>query len=235
MSESTNEFGQRIGPKVSHWQEAKRPSRTAIKGHYCLVEPLKPDRHAQELFNAFTEGQAGKMWTYLSQGPFECFSDFHSWVDSASQSDDPLCYALIDAASKKAVGIAGYARIDTVNGVIEVGGLTYSPQMQKTALATEAMFLMMQNAFDKLGYRRYEWKCDSLNQASCRAAERLGFRYEGLFRQATIYKGRSRDTAWYSIIDSEWPALRKAFCTWLDDDNFDNNGIQKQRLQDFIA
>lgn len=235
MSKAINEFGQLTGPEVSDWQEAKRPKRAAITGCHCLIEPLNTDRHAQDLFDAFAEDKPGQMWTYLSQGPFKSFAEFHSWIDSASQSNDPICYALIDTASGKAVGIAGYARIDTTNGVIEVGGLTYSPLMQKTALATEAMFLMMQNAFDNLGYRRYEWKCDSLNQASCRAAERLGFRYEGLFRQANIYKGRSRDTAWYSIIDSEWPELRKAFLSWLDSDNFDDNGIQKKRLQDFYT
>ena len=235
MPENFNELGQPIGPKINNWQEAKLPKRAVMSGRYCRVEPLNADRHAQDLFDAFAEDKAGKMWTYLFQGPFEQFSDFYCWLESASQSDDPICYTLVDIASGKAVGIAGYARIDTTNGVIEVGGLSYSPRMQKTALATEAMFLMMQNAFDNLGYRRYEWKCDSLNQASCRAAERLGFRYEGLFRQAIIYKGRSRDTAWYSVIDSEWPDLRQAFLAWLDSSNFDDKGMQKKCLHDFIG
>ncbi len=145
--------------------------------------------------------------------------------------DDPLFHAIVDSKSGSAVGVAAYMRIDAANGVIEVGHLNFSPRLQATTAATEAMYLMMRRAFDELGYRRYEWKCDSLNEASRRAASRLGFRFEGVFRQAVVYKGRNRDTAWYSVLDSEWPALKAGFERWLSPDNFDENGCQRRKLR----
>jgi RimJ/RimL family protein N-acetyltransferase len=170
----------------------------------------------------------------LFYGPFDSFDAYRRWLVAMTESNDPLFYAIVDNASGKAVGVAAYMRIDPANGVIEVGHLNFSPALQRTAAATEAMYLMMRRAFDELGYRRYEWKCDSLNAPSRSAAERLGFHYEGLFRQAIIYKNRSRDTAWFSIIDSEWPARKTAFERWLAPENFDAAGRQGRPLVEFM-
>lgn len=172
------------------------------------------------------------MWTYLPYGPFSGWEPYRTWLEGMATATDPLFYAIVDAASGRATGVAAYLRIDPANGVIEVGHLGYSPLLQRTPAATEAMFRMMQYAFAR-GYRRYEWKCHALNAPSRAAAERLGFRYEGLFRQAAVVKGRNRDTAWFSILDSEWPALEQAFEAWLDPSNFDGSGRQKRRLSDF--
>ena len=169
------------------------------------------------------------MWTYLFSGPFAGFEAYRASLAPRATSEDPLFFAFVDRARKQAVGMGAYLRIDAANGVVEVGHLAFSPLMQRTAVATEAMYLMMKQAFD-LGYRRYEWKCDSLNAGSRRAAERLGFRYEGTFRQAVVYKGRSRDSAWYSVIDAEWPTRAAAFERWLDPANFDDQGAQRRTL-----
>lgn len=169
------------------------------------------------------------MWLYLPYGPFDSLQSYREWMVSFCNDSDPLFYAILDSKTTNALGVASYLRIDTNNGVIEVGHLAYSPLLQRTRTATEAMYLMMQHAFE-LGYRRYEWKCNSLNMPSRAAAERLGFTFEGIFRQAAVIKGRNRDTAWYSIIDKEWPALKQAFETWLADDNFDADGRQKVAL-----
>ena len=171
------------------------------------------------------------MWTYLFSGPFADFAEYHAWLEPKPASEDPLFFAFVDLATGRAVGLGSYLRIEPANGVIEVGHLQFSPRMQRTPVATEAMYLMMRNAF-ALGYRRYEWKCDALNAASRRAAERLGFRFEGIFRQAIVYKDRNRDTAWFSVIDSEWPALDAAFRAWLDPANFDAEGRQRRSLVD---
>jgi RimJ/RimL family protein N-acetyltransferase len=171
------------------------------------------------------------MWTYLSCGPFSTLTDFREWMETTAGSRDPLFFAIVDAARERAVGIASYLRIMPGSGSIEVGYLAYSPLLQRTPAATEAIYLLMERAF-ALGYRRFEWKCDALNAPSRSAAQRLGFSYEGLFRQATVYKGRSRDTAWYSVIDGEWPALREAFRRWLAPENFDADGAQRLRLSD---
>jgi len=169
------------------------------------------------------------MWTYLFSGPFATEAAYHQWLAAREHSEDPLFFAVVDGATGRATGLASYLRIDPPHGVIEVGHIAFSPPLQRTPAATEAMHLMMKNVFD-LGYRRYEWKCDSLNAPSRRAAERLGFRFEGIFRQAVVYKGRNRDTAWYSIIDAEWPALKTAFERWLDPANFDAGGRQQSSL-----
>ena len=152
----------------------------------------------------------------------------------ACRSEDPLFYALTERASGKAVGVASFLRITPEHGVIEVGNIVFAPCMQRTSLATEAMFLMMRRVFNELGYRRYEWKCDALNAPSRRAAERFGFSYDGLFRQASVYKGRNRDTAWYSILDRDWPAIERGYAAWLDPENFDENGAQKEKLSRLI-
>lgn len=169
------------------------------------------------------------MWTYLLSGPFASLAEYRTWLEAKQASDDPLFFAIVDGATRLAVGLASYLRIDAANGSMEVGHLQFSPLLQRTAAATEAMYLMMKQAFE-LGYRRYEWKCDALNAASRRAAERLGFSFEGIFRQAVVYKGRNRDTAWYSIIDKEWPAIDAAYRQWLDPANFDEAGQQRSSL-----
>ncbi len=175
------------------------------------------------------------MWTYLPVGPFADLDAYRAWVEGASRSTDPLFFAIVDAATGRAVGVASYLRIDPANGVIEVGHLQFSPRLQRTPAATEAIFLLMRHAFDDLGYRRFEWKCDSLNAPSRAAAERLGFQYEGTFRQAVVYKGRNRDTAWYAIVDGDWPTIRAGFEAWLSPGNFDGVGRQRVRLADLRA
>lgn len=229
-----NEFGQPIGPDVAGWAPPSLPPRTAMAGRFCTVEPLDPDRHAAELFDAYAQAADARGWTYLSVGPFGSQEEYDGWLRRVSPGNDPLFHAVVDATSGRAVGIAAYLRIDPASGSIEVGHINFSPLLQQTPAATEAMFLMMQRAFE-LGYRRYEWKCDALNAPSRRAAQRLGLSFEGVFRQATIYKGRSRDTAWFAAIGSEWPALREAFTTWLDPSNFDEQGRQRVALSALTA
>jgi RimJ/RimL family protein N-acetyltransferase len=206
-----------------------------MEGRFCRLEPLDPARHAGDLFAANQLDKDGRNWTYLSVGPFEDLSSYRAWLDKMAKGDDPLFHAIIDNSTGKAVGVATFMRIDPPNGVIEVGNINYSPLLQRKPGATEAMYLMMVRVFDELGYRRYEWKCDSLNAPSRAAAARLGFQYEGLFRQAVVYKGRNRDTAWFSIIDGEWPALKRAYQQWLAPENFDAGGQQKRKLSDLIA
>lgn len=200
-------------------------------GRYCRIEMLDADRHGKALFTANCADADGRMWTYLPYGPFGSPAEYIDWMRSVCGGADPLFHAIIDARTQAAAGVASYLRIDRSNGVIEVGHIAYSPALQQAAAATEPMYLMMKRAFD-LGYRRYEWKCDSLNAPSRVAAERLGFKFEGIFRQAVVYKNRSRDTAWYSIIDRDWPALRMAFERWLAPANFDADGRQRERLSD---
>jgi RimJ/RimL family protein N-acetyltransferase len=224
-----NELGQPVGPEVPGWTPRSCPPRAVMHGRYCRIEPLDPGRHAAELYEANSLDFEGRMWTYLFSGPFASFDEYGAWLEAKQGSKDPLFFAFVDAASGRAVGLGSYLRIDPANGTLEVGHLQFSPLMQRTAVATEAMYLMMKTAFE-FGYRRYEWKCDALNAGSRRAAERLGFRFEGVFRQAIVYKGRSRDTAWYSVIDKEWPVLDAAFRAWLDPDNFDPGGRQRRSL-----
>ncbi|HEX7084975.1 MAG TPA: GNAT family protein [Vicinamibacterales bacterium] len=204
-----------------------------MAGRWCRLEPLDAGRHARQLFEANLLDETQANWTYLSIGPFHGLDEYTRWVRHAALSDDPLFHAIVDAGSNAASGVAAYMRIDPANGVLEIGHLNFSPRLQRTRAATEAIALMLRRAFDELGYRRVEWKCDSLNAASRRAAERFGFTCEGVFRQAMVYKGRSRDTAWYAIIDREWPALRAAFEAWLGPENFDGEGRQRRRLAAF--
>ena len=233
MAFTLNPLGQPIGPPLPPgWQPPEHPPREPMIGRFCRVEPLDAARHAADLYAANRDDTEGRMWTYLAYGPFNSLDEYRAWMETACRSADPLFHAVVDAATGRAAGVAAYLRIDRPNGVIEVGHIAYSARLQRTAAATEAMYLMMERAF-ALGYRRYEWKCDSLNAASRAAAQRLGFSFEGIFRQATHYKGRSRDTAWYSVIDGEWPALQAAFLRWLDPANFDENGRQRSRLSDF--
>jgi RimJ/RimL family protein N-acetyltransferase len=233
VSPRLNELGQPIGEAVPGWTARPRPPRSPMEGKWTRVEPIDPERHAAQLWEAIGDDRDGRNWTYLTAGPFDRFEAYRAWIEMVAKSEDPLFHAIIDLKSGKAVGVASFMRIDPPNGVIEVGHINYSPRLQRTPAATEAMYLMMCRVFDELGYRRYEWKCDSLNAPSRAAAARLGFQYEGLFRQAVIYRGRSRDTAWFSIIHREWPALKARFERWLDPENFDSKGRQRQRLSEF--
>lgn len=199
-------------------------------GHSCRLEPLDAERHAAQLHDANRDDRDGRNFTYLLTDAFSDLDAYRAWVTEVALGSDPMFHAIIDGQSGRAVGVASFMRIDPAMGVIEVGHINYSPRLQRTRAATEAMFLMMRRVFDELGYRRYEWKCDSLNAPSRAAAERYGFRFEGIFRQALVYKGRNRDTAWFSIIDREWPPLRAAFERWLDPANFDDAGGQRESL-----
>ena len=230
MTEQRNHLGQPIGRPLPGWEARPRPPRTAMDGRFCRLEPLDPGRHAADLLAANAEDRDGRNWTYLPYGPFARDNDYRQWLARFCRGDDPLFHAGVARDSGRAVGVASLMRIDPVNRVIEVGGINYSPRLQRRRAATEAMYLLMRRVFDELGYRRYEWKCDALNAPSRAAAERLGFRFEGIFRQAVVYKGRSRDTAWFSVIDSEWPALKAAFEGWLAPANFDEAGRQRRRL-----
>jgi RimJ/RimL family protein N-acetyltransferase len=230
-----NPEAQPTGQPLPNWSPRPVPPRTVMTGRFCRLEPLDPARHAQDLFAANKLDASGLNWTYLFVGPFAEFGSYRAWLEQVAKSDDPLFHTIIDRKTEKAVGVATFMRIDRPNGVIEVGNINYSPLLQRTPVATEAMFLMMARVFDELGYRRYEWKCDSLNAPSRAAALRLGFQFEGIFRQAVIYKGRNRDTAWFSMIDSEWPALKRAYEQWLAPGNFDAEGRQRCKLTELIA
>lgn len=231
MTVRTNRYGQPIGPAIAGWSARPRPPRAELAGRYCRLEPINPQRHGADLRAAYMEAPDDRDWTYLfDERPPE--GDFDAYLGELASSEDPLHFAIIEQHSEKALGTAALMRIDVTHGSIEVGWITFSPRLKRTAAATESMYLMMRSAFDELGYRRYEWKCDSLNAPSRSAAERYGFTFEGIFRNAVVYKGRSRDTAWYSITDQEWPRVRFAFEAWLDPTNFDERGRQKQRLQD---
>jgi len=201
-----------------------------MEGRWCRVEPIDVDLHASDLFEANSLDSEGRNWTYLFAEPFPDLAAYRKWLVTAMAGDDPMMHAIVDLRSGKAVGVAAFLRGDTSNGVIEVGHINYSPHLQRTVAGTEAMFLMMRRVFHELGYRRYEWKCDSLNAPSIAAAERLGFQFEGIFRQAIVYKGRNRDSAWFSIIDTEWPTRRAEFERWLHPDNFSSEGLQRTRL-----
>ncbi|NOX57811.1 MAG: GNAT family N-acetyltransferase [Planctomycetes bacterium] len=228
---NTNRFGQPVGFAVHGWTEPPRPERERILGLHCSLEPLSLDTHAEALYEANTLDTDGRNWTYLAYGPFDTRVEYRRWIDASSASADPLFYAVIDRATRQALGVASYLCIRPSHGSIEVGHINFSPRLQRTPAATEAMYLMMERAFT-LGYRRYEWRCDALNTPSRKAAQRLGFSFEGVFRQATIYKGRNRDTAWYSIIGDEWPALQETFTRWLDPANFTAEGKQILRLSE---
>ena len=230
MSLIVNEYQQPIGEALPSWKKRALPPRIVIEGRFCRVEPLSAKRHAASLHAAYSGAPDGRAWTYMSVGPFADADAYRHWAEAAARSADPLHFAVVDRATGEALGTLALMRIDAVNGVIEVGCVAFSPAMQRSSLSTEAHYLLMRLAFDELGYRRYEWKCDSLNAPSRQAAQRLGFSFEGVFRQAMVYKGRSRDTAWFSIVDGEWPALRAAFDAWLAADNFDAQGRQRRAL-----
>jgi RimJ/RimL family protein N-acetyltransferase len=235
MSEERNAFGQPIGAAVPGWSARERPSRRPILGRYARLEPVSLERHATELYASYREARDDRDWTYLFVGRPQSPQDFESYLAQLVRSEDPLHFVVIDLKTGLAVGTAALMRIEPVHGVIEVGHITFSPRMQRTRLGSEAIFLFMRLVFDELGYRRFEWKCDSLNAPSRAAAERYGFAFEGIFRRAVVYKGRNRDTAWYAVIKEEWPHLRTAFEAWLDPVNFGDDGSQRRSLREIRA
>lgn len=228
MAEYFNELGQPVGAPLDLVLPRPRPPRSPMRGQWCDVVPLDPDAHAAALYAAYAADAEGRIWTYLPKGPFADLAAYRAWVDETCLTDDPMFHTIL--VEGQPLGVASLMRIDPANGVIEVGHINFAPALSRTRAATEAMFLMMSRAFDELGYRRYEWKCDALNAPSRSAALRLGFTHEGTFRQATTYKGRNRDTAWFAITDGDWPRLKAGFQAWLDPANFDENGRQRTRL-----
>ena len=231
----TNAFAtQPIGALVEA-HPAKRPERVTLEGRWITLAPLDPNAHAKALFEG-SNGDAAReaVWAYLFDGPYKSLDEFRASLEAKARSADPLFFAVIDNSSGRAVGYQTLMRIDAANRVIEVGNIMYTPAMQRTAGGTEAQYLFAKYVFDELGYRRYEWKCNALNAPSRRAAERFGFTFEGIFRQHMIVKGRNRDTAWFAMLDSEWPARKAAFERWLAADNFDDDGRQKLKLSDLM-
>lgn len=227
-----NEYNQPISFSVEDWKPVQKPSMTLTKGNYCILEALNIEIHAELLFETLKIDNRGESWTYLPYGPFDTCADFCEWLKITNSQDDTLLYAILDLKTQQPLGIAGYLRINPEHGVIEIGHLHFSKLLQRTPIATEAIYLMMKHVFNDLGYRRYEWKCNSLNQASCNAAKRFGFTFEGIFRQSNVFKGQNRDTAWFSIIDNEWPAIKNRFEKWLNPNNFDSYGNQIKKLRE---
>ena len=219
----------KFGFAVQGWQVPPRPNGAVLEGEVVRLEPMDPDLHAADLFRAYSGHD--DLWDYMPYGPFSSASAYHRWAKDAATGTDPLFYVIRARDSGHCGGVASYLRITPEAGSIEVGHINLSPEVNRSRASTEAMFLMMDWAFGH-GYRRYEWKCDALNMPSRRAAQRLGFSYEGVFRQATVVKGRNRDTAWFAMIDSEWPALREAYRAWLAPRNFDAAGRQRESLSD---
>lgn len=217
-----DDHGKRIGIPVPGGP-ADSVVPEVLTGHWVRLEPLDAERHAADLFAAYWGHD--ELWTYMPQGPFASLEEYRAWVSSVEHRADPMFFAIVDQQTNQAIGVASYLRNDVAARSVEVGWITFSPQLQRTAGATEAMYLMMRNAFDH-GYRRYEWKCNALNEASKDAAERLGMTFEGVFRQATVVKGRNRDTAWFALLDSDWPAVKHALERWLAPGNFTTAGEQ---------
>lgn len=223
-----NPLGQRVGAPLPDWQARAWPEATTLVGRTCRLEPLDAARHAADLFEADAADTDGASWTYLPYGPFVSFAAYRGWVVDMAARSDPQMYAVI-GADDRAVGVLGLMRIDPTHGVIEIGHVHFSPRLQRTVAATEAVALLLRRVFE-LGYRRCEWKCDALNEPSRRAAQRLGFVFEGVFRQAVVVKGRNRDTAWFALIDPDWPAAAQALDAWLAPTNFDAGGRQRRTL-----
>ncbi|MFJ9517997.1 GNAT family N-acetyltransferase [Kitasatospora sp. NPDC101801] len=230
-----NEFDQPVGDPLPGWSPRPRPAAVTLKGDRCRLEPLDPERHAAELHAAYRSGADERDWTYMYAGPFESAAEYYRYAEAAAAGTDPRHYAVIDLAAGTAVGTLSLMRQDPEHGVVEIGNVMFSPLMKRRPISTEAQYLAMRYVFEDLGYRRYEWKCDSLNGPSRTTAERLGFTFEGIFRQALVYKGRNRDTAWFSVTDGEWPAVRRGFEAWLAPENFDDRARQRHSLADLRA
>lgn len=230
MSQRLNQYGQPIGAEMLKWTPRPWPARVTLTGEYCRLEPVNAAVHGALLYQAYALDD-GRMWTYLVDGPFSSEHEFMEYMRRIEASDDPMHYAIIDKKNDQPLGTMALMRINPAHGVIEVGSVKFSPLLQRTRISTESHYLLMKYVFETMGYRRYEWKNDSLNTASRRAALRLGFQYEGTFRQAVIYKGRTRDTNWFSLLDNEWPRNKATLVAWLAEDNFDAEGIQKRTLE----
>lgn len=219
--------------ELSNWRTALMPGSATLTGRFAILEPLSADKHAHDLWNA-VDGH-DEVWTWLSDGPYTREEDLAEALRAKEIGAGARFLAILPANSNRAAGYASFMRIDAPNGVIEVGNVMFSPALQRTPAATEAMYLMARHAFEDLGYRRYEWKCNALNLPSRRAAARLGFTFEGVFRQHMIIKGKNRDTAWFSMLDSEWPLRKRAFEAWLAPENFDEAGRQRRALSGFAG
>ena len=228
--ERHNDLGQMVGFPLPDWRPPPLPTHEVIEGRWARLEPLDADRHATHIYGAVRMDPEGRNWTYSPAGPFSGLADFAAWLRGISSSEIPMWFAIVDRSRREALGFASYFEADPTNGVIEIGGVHFTEPLKRTVAATEAMYLMLKTVFD-LGYRRCEWRCDALNGPSRAAAERLGFSFEGVFRQHWVYNERNRDTAWHSMIDSEWADTRPAFEEWLDPANFDAIGIQRNRLR----
>lgn len=224
------EYIQQPAGEVLDPSPAARPRPIAMEGQYVWLEPLDPVKHGDALWEGTHGPEREELWRYLFEGPFPDRAAFNAHLERKAVPGDPLFFAILDRPSRRAVGYASYMRIERVHRCIEVGSILYTPALQRTRGATEAMYLMARHVFEDLGYRRYEWKCNALNEPSRRAALRLGFAFEGIFRQHMIVKGRNRDTAWFSMLDTEWPARKMAFERWLAPANFDGNGRQRCSL-----
>ena len=224
-----------LGPPVPSWSPQQLPPLEVITGRFCRIEPIDSTRHGAALYDAYATDREGRLWTYLPWGPYSKPEELCAQIDAVRASGVRPEYALIDLASGKPFGQASYLNIDPAAGSIEVGGIVYAPAFQRGIAATDAMYLMMRRVFDELGYRRYAWQCNSLNARSRTAAIRLGFTFEGVWRQANVHKGHNRDTAWFSILDSEWPAIKSAFERWFAPENFDAKGRQRMRLSVLTA
>ena len=224
-----------LGPEID-WTPVERPARTPLRGSHVLLRPVEADADAGPLYEvSHPPGGDPAIWTYLPDGPYDSPEHLRQMLAWAETSEDPLYYTLVGIPGDRPMGIASYLRITPEFGVIEIGHIWFGPPLQRTTAATEAIYLLAAHVFDDLGYRRLEWKCNALNAASRRAAERFGFTFEGVFRNHQIVKGRNRDTAWFAITDEEWPALRSGFQLWLAPENFDAHGRQKRSLGDLIA
>ena len=224
-----------VGPELD-WRPARRPARTALEGRHVRLRPVDASADAEPLYAESHPPAADPgMWTYLFAGPYPDAAALRDALRADERSEDPLVFTLVTLPDEHPAGVAAYARIKPEHGVIEIGGIWFGASLRQSTAAAEAIYLLAAHAFDELGYRRLEWKCDALNEASRRAAERFGFRFEGVFLRHMVIKGRSRDTAWYAITDDEWPAVRDGFEAWLAPENFDPAGRQRRRLGELIA
>lgn len=221
--------------ELSGWTPRARPARVAMEGRYVLLEPLDPQRHGDGLYAASTTADADDRFRWLYETPPESREAFQQWLERTAVSEDPLHFAVIDKASGRVAGRQSLMRIEPGHGVIEIGNILWNEPVARRPAATEALYLFARHAFDTLGYRRFEWKCNDRNEPSKRAALRFGFTFEGVFRQHMVVKGLNRDTAWFAIVDKDWPAIRAAFEAWLAPENFDAEGKQKRRLEDIRA
>ncbi len=228
-----NDYGQPIGDALNYYTPGRLPAIEVIEGRYARIERLSKKKHFEDLYQVYGPDSPADMWTYLFKGPVANRKEWELLFDDLMTAQGRFYYAIVDKTSERALGTFSLMRIDQDNRCIEVSAVTYSPELRATRQATEAQYLLARYVFDSLHYRRYEWKCDALNKPSRRAAERLGFQFEGTFRQALVYKERSRDTDWLAMIDRDWPKIKKRLESWLAPDNFDEKGQQKLALSDF--